>query len=202
MKVREGFPTGNSPIAGDRREAYTGPMKTQLAMTEPGISVHGNRGVKIVRSCLVRKPAEELYTFWRDLENLPQVIKYPVKITTLSSLESHWEVSGPFSSDPIGWDAMIINDEPGRLIAWRSRDGAEIANAGSVRFDPAPGEGGTMVTVKLEYDPPGGKFGQFLGKLTGREPGEQVAETLRRFKQLMEFGRISEDAAALAGPEV
>ena len=158
----------------------------------------GNRGVKVVRSCTVRKPAEELYRFWRSLENLTRIIKHPVSITTFSDTESHWKASAPGKSF-VEWDAVIINDHPNELVAWRSKEGADIANAGSVRFEPAPGDEGTEVTVQLEYDPPGGKLAALLAKLTGEEPEQQVAEALRRFKALMEAGEIPTIEGQTAG---
>lgn len=157
--------------------------------------------MKVVRSCTVRKPAAELYQFWRSLENLSQVIKHPVSITALSNMESHWKVSAPGNTF-VEWDAIIINDHPNELIAWRSKEGAEIPNAGSVRFEPAPGDEGTEVTVQLEYDPPGGKIAALLAKLTGEEPKQQVAEALRRFKALMEAGEIASiEGQSAGGPQ-
>lgn len=153
------------------------------------ISVPDNRGTKVVRAVTVSKPADELYAFWRRVENLTRVIRHPVTITAHSDLESHWAVTAP-GDHRLEWDSLIINDEPGRLIAWRSREGAEIANAGSVRFEPAPADEGTEVTVALEHDAPGGRLSEFFAKLTGKEPGQQVADTLRRFKALMEVGEI------------
>ena len=154
-------------------------------LAESKIVVPDNRGIKVVKSVTVRRPATELYAFWRDLSNLPRIIKHPVEITTLSSMESRWRVSAP-GKGPVEWTALIINDEPGRLIAWRSREGAEVANAGTVRFEPAPGDEGTEVTVKIEYDPPGGRLGAMLAKLTGDEAGQQVADALQRLKLLFE----------------
>jgi len=151
--------------------------------------VRGDQGIKITRAVTIRRPAELLYAFWRDLENLARVIKHPVTITRTSDLASHWSVSAP-GGGRVEWDAVIINEDPGRLLAWRSREDAEVPNAGTVRFDPAPGDEGTEVTVNLEYNPPAGKLGALFAKLTGDEAGQQVAETLRRLKALMEAGEI------------
>jgi uncharacterized membrane protein len=161
----------------------------QAGLAESKIVVPGNRGIKVVKSVTIRRSAQELYEFWRDLSNLQKVIKHPVSITSVSAIESHWEFSAP-GKDPVAWDAVIINDEPGQLIAWRSREGAEVPNAGSVRFERAPGEEGTEVTVKLEYDPPGGKLGALVAKFTGDAAGTQVADALRRMKALFEAGEI------------
>jgi uncharacterized membrane protein len=153
------------------------------------ITVPGNKGVKVVRSCTVRKPAAELYAFWRNVENLQRIIKHPVKIVAVSEIESHWSVSAP-GDRSVEWDSLIINDHAGELIAWRSREGSTIPHAGSVRFETVPEENATKVTVALEYNAPGGKLGAFLAKLSGEEPGQQVAAALRRFKTLMETGEV------------
>lgn len=153
------------------------------------IAVPGNRGIKVVRSVTIRKPAAELYRFWRDVENLQQVIKHPVAITRTAKDESHWAVSAP-AGKRVEWDALIINDDPDRLIAWRSREGAQVENAGSVRFEAAPGDEGTEVTVALEYNPPGGRIGAAVAKLTRDAASSQVYDALRRFKALMEAGDV------------
>lgn len=173
-----------------KKRPATRPGAAGLPNRRSKIVVPGNRGVKIVRAITIRKPAAELYAFWRDFTNLPQVIKHPVDITVESELDSHWSVSAPPGDRRVEWDATVINEKANELIAWRSRTGAEIPNAGSVRFEPAPGDEGTEVTVALEYDPPGGKLGALLAKLSGEEGGQQVMETLRRFKALMEAGEI------------
>lgn len=141
-----------------------------------------------MRAVTIRRPAAELYAFWRDVENLQRVIKDPVSIIALSADESHWKVTAPTGS--VEWDSLIINDEPGALIAWRSREGADVRNAGSVRFVAAPGDEGTEVTVALEYDPLGGALGKLVAKLTGDDPGLQVYIALKRLKALLESGEI------------
>jgi uncharacterized membrane protein len=163
-------------------------MKT-TEVEKSSIAVEGNKGIKVVKSCTVRKPAAELYAFWRHLPNLTRVVKHPVTISAASSTESHWTVSAP-GHRVIEWDAIIINDEPNRLLAWQSTEGAEVPNAGSVRFEPAPGDEGTEVCVKLEYAPPGGKLGSLVAKLTRDDADQQVADALHRFKALMEAGEI------------
>jgi len=175
----------STPRQAPRRESSLTPAKKKASA---GISVPGNQGPRIVRAVTIRKPASELYAFWRKVENLQLVIKEPVSITATSEEESHWVVTAPTGT--VEWDSLIINDEPGVLIAWRSREGADVRNAGSVRFAAAPGDEGTEVTVALEYDPPGGKLGVFVAKLAGEDAGTQVYITLKRLKALMEAGEI------------
>lgn len=153
-------------------------------------TVPHDEGIKVLCSCTIRRPPHELYLFWRRLENLPRLARHPLEVTVISETRSRWSVSAPTGDGRVEWDALIINDHPGELIAWRSDDSAEVPNAGSIRFERAPltEGGGTLVTVALQYDPPGGRVAAWLAKLTGREPTQQVKHALERFKELMEAG--------------
>jgi uncharacterized membrane protein len=151
-------------------------------------AVKTGEGVKVTRACTIRKPAAELFQFWRNLENLPRFMQHVVAVEKISDLESRWTVKAP-AGRTVVWNAVIFNEEPNRLIAWRTREGADVPNADSVRFEPEAADI-TVVKVALEYDPPGGKFTAFLSKLFGKEPDIQVAQDLARFKALMETGEI------------
>jgi uncharacterized membrane protein len=88
----------------------------------------------------------------------------------------------------VEWDAVIINEIEGELIAWKSVDEADVPNAGSVHFKDARRGRGTEVKVVLEYLPPAGAVGARVAEMLGEEPDTQVREDLRRFKQMMEAG--------------
>lgn len=186
-----------------RKFPVSGGARSRAGQKNPRakIAVPGNQGIKVVRAVTIRKPAAELYAFWREVTNLPQIIHHPVTITATSQDESHWSVSAP-AGRRVEWDAILINDQPNALIAWRSREGAEVENAGSVRFAEAPGDEGTEVTVALEYNPPGGRVGAALAKLTRDSASSQVYDALRRFKALMEAGEIPTiEGQSVGGPQ-
>lgn len=147
----------------------------------------GANGAQVIEVVTINKSPEELYTFWRNFENLPQFMNHLNAVTVQDEKVSHWVAKAPLGRT-VEWDATIINEIPNRLIAWQSVPGSGIASAGSVRFEPAPGNRGTEVRVNLEYNPPAGAVGAAVAKLLGEEPHVQVAEDLRRFKNLMETG--------------
>ncbi|MBV9879791.1 MAG: hypothetical protein JO180_04805, partial [Gemmatirosa sp.] len=92
-------------------------------------------------------------------------------------------------------------DRPNEAIAWRATEGADVWNAGRVEFAAAPGGRGTEVRVTLEYDPPLGKLGSKVAMLFREEPGQQVQDDLRHFKQVLELGEIVlSDATKQRGP--
>ncbi len=152
-------------------------------------SVPYELGVKVEHSITVGKPRAEVYRFWRDLENLPRFMKHLRSVTVLDSSRSHWRAEAP-AGRTVEWDAEIHNEVENELIAWRSLPGADVDNAGSVRFQDAPGGRGTEVRVELQYNPPGGVFGALAAKLWGEEPSQQIQEDLRRLKQILEVGEI------------
>ncbi len=147
-------------------------------------------GIRVEQSVTINRAPEELYNFWRNFQNLPRFMRHLVSVQTTSETRSHWVANAP-AGTAVEWEAEIINDQPGKLIAWRSLEGADVDNAGSVRFEKATGGRGTFVRVTLQYDPPGGTLGSIIAKLFGEEPKGQIQEDLGRFKQLMETGEIA-----------
>jgi uncharacterized membrane protein len=149
-----------------------------------------NSGVHVVAAITIDAPADDLYRFWRSFDNLPKIMAHLESVTVHDDKKSAWVAKGPAGTS-LKWDAEIINDEPGKLIAWRSLAGAQVDNAGSVRFLDAPGGRGTEVHVNLDYIPPGRTLGKWIAKLFGEEPQRQIETDLRRLKQLMETGEIT-----------
>jgi uncharacterized membrane protein len=153
-------------------------------------------GVQVTKAITVRRPIDEVYAFWRDFQNLPRFMSHLEAVQVMGEGRSHWRAKAPAGAT-VEWDAEMIEDRPNELIAWRSLEGADVPNSGSVRFRPAPGEQGTEVEVELQYDAPGGKLGRLVARLFGEEPSQQVAGDLRRFKQVLETGEIVRSDANL-----
>ena len=161
-------------------------------------SVRSSKGVKVERTVTVNQPPAELFAFWRNFENLPLVMKHIESVERLDDKRSHWRARR--SEDKfIEWDAEVINEHPNELIAWRSLEGSDVRQAGTVRFTPAPGGLGTEVKLTIEYEVPGGFFTNALAKMLRRSPEQQIYEDLRHFKQLMETGEIPTTAGQPAG---
>jgi len=137
----------------------------------------------------VNKPVAQVYTFWRDLELLPLFMTHLESVRTTGTQTSHWVAKAP-AGRTVEWDARIVDDRPDELIGWRSVEGGDVPNDGTVRFAPAPGGRGTEVRVELRYEVPGGKLGALVARLFGEEPEQQVRDDLRRFKQVLETGEV------------
>jgi uncharacterized membrane protein len=158
-----------------------------------------SRAGHVKKVTIINRPAEELYKFWRNFENLPRFMEHLVSVKGgAENQRSRWIARAPGGAT-VEWDAEIVNERQNELIAWRSLPGSDVANAGSVRFEPCPDGRGTFVKIELEYDPPGGQLGAKFARLFGEAPEQQIADDLRRFKQLMETGEVSTTKGQPAG---
>jgi uncharacterized membrane protein len=183
--------------AGLLRRGFTGYCYTYQAFgvrtAEQGqgehITLPYDLGIKVERSITINKPREEVFQFWRKLDNLPVFMKHLKSVKETGENTSRWVAHAP-RGRTVEWDAEIINEIPGELIAWRSLAGARVPNAGSVHFVDAPQGRGTEVHVSLQFNPPGGPVGAWVAKLFGEDTETRIAEDLRRLKAVLEAGQL------------
>ena len=154
------------------------------------------RGIHVSESFLVDKSPEELYAYWRNIENLPQIMSHLESVPVMEDGHSHWVASAPaIVGGKVEWDAEITADEPYSRIEWRSLPGSIVEHRGSVSFVRAPGDRGTAIRVVMDYLPPAGRLGHWAAKLFGEAPDQQIREDLRAFKRTIETG----EAPSIAG---
>lgn len=163
------------------------------------ISVPYELGIRVDESITINRPRAEVFAFWRNLENLAQFMEHVESVRVFDNgKRSHWVVRGP-GGRVVQWDAEIINEAENERIGWRSLDGSEVDNAGSVSFRDAAGGRGTEVRVELQYNPPAGYLGAFFAKLFGEEPSQQIHEDLKRLKTRLEAGVVPTTEGQPAG---
>ncbi|HWD97532.1 MAG TPA: hypothetical protein VG345_00785 [Bryobacteraceae bacterium] len=91
--------------------------------------------------------------------------------------------------------SVEIAEDPGnQRLGWRARPAAGITVSGTVRFEPAPANRGTIVKAELD-SPLTGAAGRVAGKLVRLAGGELLQNELRKFKQLVETGEIATSEA-------
>jgi uncharacterized membrane protein len=164
------------------------PFYDSLGMDRRHSGGHGrgssHRGVKVEDSIEIACDADRLYRFWRNLEQLPRVMRHVKSVEQRGETISHWRVAGPLGH-VFEWDAAIINDEPSRMIAWESLPGPNVMHVGSVWFEPRD-QGFTRVKVSFELHAPFGIAGNWIAETVGASPQDELAEDLRNFKSFAE----------------
>jgi uncharacterized membrane protein len=162
------------------------------ASDHPAVGVPAKRGFRIQRSIVINRTPEDVFNFWRKLDNLPRIMDHLIEVRENGPKFSHWIAQGPFDHQ-FEWDAEIINERENELIAWRSVVGSQVDTAGSIHFTALPEGGGTRVDLALKYDHPLDRLGigqLFLGNIESR-----IDDDLRHFKCLLESEATSQPAS-------
>ena len=160
------------------------PVYASLGKTS-GVS-SSSPAINIRTGLIVNKPKDEVYAFWRKLENLPLFMKHIATVTEIDSKHSHWEAEIPGGIGKIKWNAEIVKEEEGRLIGWQSIPNATIHNAGKVTFKEALGGSGTELEVVISYHPPAGELGAGLAKALNGVFEKIIRQDIMNFKEYIE----------------
>ena len=123
-------------------------------------------------------PVRVAYNQWTQFEQFPKFMENVEQVEQLDDTHLHWvaKVAGKRKE----WDAQIIEQEPDRLISWRSTSGT--INNGSISFEPL-GANRCRITLVMTYglEDWTEKVGDALGILKA-----QVKADLHRFKTYIE----------------
>jgi uncharacterized membrane protein len=143
----------------------------------------GEDGIDIRESVTVDRPRAEVYQYWRNLENLPNFMKYVESVTPTGGNRYHWIAETP-AEIRVEWDSEVTEERENELISWRSVPGSQVHHEGQVRFGDGGGDT-TEVTVEMTYHPPKG-VSAALSRMFNFVTAGHVRKELNRFKKLME----------------
>ena len=158
--------------------------------TDTRRSLAGERGVHVRESTTINASPEELYTFWRRLENLPEVMPYLESVEEVDFKLSRWTAKAFGGAVPITWMAETINEVPFETIGWKTLPGEALQHAGSVVFKRLPETGATDVRVHFQYSPPGGKAASWFAAFLGQDPAKMTRDGLQALKRRLESGTV------------
>jgi uncharacterized membrane protein len=144
------------------------------------------QAIRITERFIVDRPRDEVYSFWRNLENLPRFMKHLSSVTELDATQSEWKANIPNDLLKIKWNAEITREEQNRYIGWQSVEGSMIDNAGKVEFSDAINGLGTELNVEINYFPPAGTIGRSVAKLLNGIFENMVREDITNFKHYVE----------------
>ena len=148
----------------------------------------------VEKTIRIDAPVEEVFAYWRNLENFPQWMSHVREVRYIGGDRYHWTVDGP-AGVPVEWDSELLNVADNREMTWRSVEGSAVSHTGRVRFEPDGN--GTRVHVQLRYAPVGGVIGHVVAKAFGVDPRSEMDDDLQRLKSLVETGKPPRDSAAM-----
>ena len=141
-------------------------------------------------SITIERPAEELFRVWRDPAALPRIMAFLADIRPTGDGRSEWRADGPLGESH-AWVMQITEERPGELIRASSGGSGALVTECEVRFRTAPGGRGTIATLRVRFDPPGGMLGDVAARFfNGVVPKELASKALHAFKSLVLTGEI------------
>ncbi len=143
--------------------------------------------INIRSTFTIDKPRQQVYNFWRKLDNLPLFMNHLESVELLDNERSHWVMKLPTGVGTVSWDANIVKDKPNEVIGWSSLPGSIIDNAGKVFFRDTPDGKGTLVDVVITYQPPAGGIGASIAHILNPFFKNIVDNDVRNFKQYMDI---------------
>jgi uncharacterized membrane protein len=136
----------------------------------------------------IGRPADELRALWLEPGVQARIWAHFAQVSPVDDRTADWVAHGPTGGE-YRWRTTNEATGPDEL-RWSALEGADVANAGSVTFRPAPGDRGTELHLTARFDPPGGALGKAASKLFHIVPREIVLTALYRFRALALTGEI------------
>jgi uncharacterized membrane protein len=142
---------------------------------------------RVHESIEVQAPLQDIFTYWSNLENFPQIMRNVEEVRVVDQETSHWRVKGPLGKT-VEFDARTTEMSPERGIGWNSVDG-DVDTSGQVRFEEVA-QGRTRIDVTMNYaNPPGGKVGEVVADAVSN-PEREMSEDLENFAKKVERGEL------------
>jgi uncharacterized membrane protein len=164
--------------------AFTGRC---LFYEQLGIDASKPHAINIRGEFIIARSTSEVYTYWRNLNNLPSSIKHLLNVEMVEENLSKWKSNVIGNLFPVDWHAEIVKDEPGHLIGWRSAPGTLLHHVGRVEFAETSDPQETLLKIVLSYHPPAGGVGLGLAKLLNPYFESLLKKEIRNFKHNIEM---------------
>jgi len=165
---------------------YRGITGKCIIYDQLGINSKKPHAVNIRGEFIIDRPALEVYSYWRNLNNLPGSLKHLMNVQMIDERLSRWKSTALGNMFSLQWDAEIVKDEPGHLIGWRSVKESLIKHVGKVEFSETEDGSGTILQIVLSYHPPVGGLGIGLASVLNPFFEEMLKKEINSFKHTIE----------------
>lgn len=169
--------------------AYRGFTGRCLFYEKLGIDASKPHAINVRGEFIISRPPNEVYTYWRNLNNLPASIDHLLNVEVIEENLSKWKYNVMGNVLSVDWKAEIVKDEPGHLIGWRSTKGSLLHHVGRVEFAETSDPQETLLKIVLSYHPPAGGVGLGLAKLLNPYFESLLKKEIKTFKHTIETVR-------------
>jgi uncharacterized membrane protein len=153
----------------------------------------GAQPPELKASTTIERSAEEVYQFLRDVTNFPRFVSFLSDVTALDDKRSNWIARFPESKE-VTWNALLAEEVPDRLLIFTID--SRLLDTLMIRLEPAPGGRGTEVHVSLSAR--NSRFPGAAARWLRKIPERLLSSELRRMKQVIELGEVSQSDATVS----
>jgi uncharacterized membrane protein len=150
----------------------------------------------IEASVTIHRPIDAVFSFYRDLTNLPRFLGDVVAVEQIDRATYRWTIQGPLGIRT-RQTVRLTDVHANALIRYETIAAPGLRTYWTIQFVPASDGGDTIVREMMEM--PLGRFGRFLLASIGKFPAGEVAANLRRLKEIMETGHVTDTRYAVRG---
>jgi uncharacterized membrane protein len=155
------------------------------------------RNEKMIEACMtIHRPVEEVFRFYRDVQNLPRFLGDVMDIELIGPASSRWTIQGPLGIR-VNWTMQVTEARTNELIRYQTVTLPLLRTCWDLHFAPGPEAGETQVREVMKV--PLGRLGRAALALLGKFPAEEVHANLHRLQQVIETGRVTDTSYAVAG---
>jgi uncharacterized membrane protein len=144
----------------------------------------------------IQRPVADVFSFYRDFENLPRFLGDVMVVEGIDPATFRWTIEGPLGIR-LRSTIKLTEERTNELIRYETTAVPGMRAHWAVHFAPGPDPCRTEVHEVLMT--PFGRLGRTALTLIGKPPAEEMAANLRRLKQVMETGGVTDTDHAVAG---
>jgi uncharacterized membrane protein len=144
----------------------------------------------------IKRPVEEVFGFYRDFNNLSRFLGDVVTVEQIGPAISRWTIQGPLGIRA-NWTVKVTEERTNELIRYETVTPPGLKTNWEIYFAPGSVAGETEVREVMKM--PFGMLGRAALAVIGKFPAEEVSSNLRRLKELVETGRVTDTSYAIAG---
>jgi uncharacterized membrane protein len=140
----------------------------------------------IEESIVIRRPVEQVFSFYQDFRNLPAFLGDVVRIDLTGPRTSRWTIKAPLGLE-VRWNVLITDLRPNAFIAYQT---GSVTAAARWEINFFPGAEPDTTVVREVMTVPGGVLTEAALAAIGKPPSKEVHANLERLKEVLETGRV------------
>jgi uncharacterized membrane protein len=144
----------------------------------------------------IQRPVTEVFRFYQDFKNLPRFLGDVMAIEQIGPASFRWAIQGPLGIR-VNWTIRVTEERTNELIRYETVTPPGLTTRWEIHFAPVPESGDTVVREVMK--PPLGRLGRAALALIGKFPAEEVSANLRRLKQVIETGQVTDTSHSVPG---